>query len=152
MSDTKIIEKKEEVLLPKPVYQAIYGPDDYRSTCKFDDPCPPWIPGDSKSETSVNEWVLNHLPFRSEEQRDAFHQQLVKDQRMKERKVKSKTLPLKKKKKPATKGGARLAVKESTKHISKSEDEESSKTSIRPDPASEHHGEGGSKGRQGIDS
>lgn len=117
----------------------------------MDAPCPSLTAEDISMDHDINEWVLNHLPFRSEEQREAFVKKLILDQKVKERKEKD-SKKKKEAKKRQTLPAGRVGVKELTKHISKDHGEETTKRRLQFDTEVERTGKGeGGQGGQDSD-
>ena len=79
---------------------------------KHADPCPTDTHG-------LNEWVLNHLPFGSEEQKKKFLDDLIKDQKIEEsRRKREERIQKIKKEGVVTRTDstrAKISIKESTK-------------------------------------
>lgn len=148
MTDTK---KESDELIP-PILRRVYHVEP--RTCgksPMDVPCPPLTTDDISTDHAINEWVLNHLPFRSEEQREAFAKKLMLDQKVKEKKEKE----LKRKKavqKRKTLPAGRVGVKELTKHFPKDHGEETTERRLQPDAPTKCPGEGeGGQGGQDVD-
>lgn len=78
---TDLDEKKtfsDDFKLPPPSY-TLYNPHTIR--CVLDTPCPPQSCENVADDYDVNNWVLNHLPFKTYEQKQEFVKQLLADQR-----------------------------------------------------------------------
>lgn len=87
---------------------------------EFDKPCPGNITGDALKDHPVHEWVLNHLPWESEEQKAKFISLIVADARVEQLKAEkessSQDTTLKRRTRRRTaKPYAREQVKDSTK-------------------------------------
>lgn len=139
-------DKKRDLSIPKPILSRIESMDTSGlALAKMDAPCPKQTAEDISMDHAINEWVLNHLPFRSEEQREDFVKKLIKDQKVKE-KIEKKGKAAKEKIKKSKTLGGRVGVKEMTKHIFKTKDEETTEGRFSLDTTPEYTGEGGKGG------
>lgn len=88
--DEKSVPLDESKLsLPIPMTSSsLYNPHTIR--CYLDTPCPVSQTVDIADDFEVNQWVLNHLPFKTVEQRIEFVKTLMADQRKAELGAKSK--------------------------------------------------------------
>jgi hypothetical protein len=75
----EISTKKTEVFLPSST-TLVSSADERPFKCYLDVPCPKQTHDDISQDYEVNNWVLNHLPFRDEAQRESFAKNLLLDQ------------------------------------------------------------------------
>lgn len=93
--------KEKKIELPPPTVHLVGGASERPFVCTLDTSCPEQTADDISKDYEVNNWVLNHLPFRDETQRENFAKTLVLDQlkKEKEKKRQKSQLDLKKKSK-----------------------------------------------------
>jgi hypothetical protein len=91
---TEVSEKKIDVSLPTS-YHMVVSQGERPFKCHLDVPCPKQTADDISQDYEVNNWVLNHLPFRDETQRENFAKTLMLDQlKVEKEKKQRKSIPL----------------------------------------------------------
>jgi hypothetical protein len=89
--ERKAEEKKSEDTRAEPVFHycgsGAWNPHTIK--CDLDIPCPTSSCDDISQDYEVNNWVLNHLPLKSYEQKEEFAKLLLADQRKQEIKEQS---------------------------------------------------------------
>lgn len=137
----EISEKTEDTpkILPPTVYMCS-GASERPFVCQLDTLCPEQSTDDIANDYAINNWVFNHLPLRDEDQKADLAKKLLLDQSIKEKKEKhekkkkdmqkSKTMP--KLVRQASKSllpdfSSRGSVKETSKHFTKSHEQEGAK-------------------------
>lgn len=139
-SPVEVKETCETCEKPSTVTPTIYFVADVNERpfkCVLDTPCPEQTAKSLPDDYEVNNWVLNHLPFRSEEQRADFTKKLLLDQTVKEKKEKkqkkkkgSKTMPKLSRESSTRKlpdFSTRGSVKDITKHLFKDHESDTTK-------------------------
>lgn len=99
--DTEVVEIEKKTVLPPPSVYTVGGANERPFGCHLDVPCPDQTADDISKDYEINNWVLNHLPFKDEAQRENFAKTLLLDElkKEKEKKQQKNLMGLKKKSK-----------------------------------------------------